>query len=86
MKLRAITSTVLLILFLITTITGIGLFFSPSGKLARAYGWSFLGMTRDNLSLKHTIISFLFVAVAVFHFAVNYKMYECEIKSLFKKK
>ncbi|AGB04735.1 hypothetical protein AciM339_0857 [Aciduliprofundum sp. MAR08-339] len=50
---RATTSTFLFISFFVVFFTGVGLYISPSGRLARETSWSFFGLTRDALTLIH---------------------------------
>jgi len=68
-KIRGIVSTMLLILFLIASITGIKLFLSPKGKATTL----------------HTIVGFSIMALIVIHFILNYKMLLSELKILFRK-
>jgi len=83
-KIRGILSTALLVISIVVTFTGIGLFFAPSGKVARETGWKFLGFDKFHLEKLHTITGFIMVAIIIVHLAINYTMYINEMKLLFK--
>ncbi len=85
-KLKPLVSCLLFIDFLIVTLTGIGLYFAPVGRIARFGGWNFLGMDKFTLKNFHTITSFIFVLLIVLHFALNFRVLIAEIKSITKKK
>ncbi len=84
-KLKPLVSCVLFIDFLIVTLTGIGLYFAPIGRIARFGDWNFLGMNKFTLKNFHTIAGFLFVLLIVLHFALNFRVLIAEIKGLVKK-
>ncbi len=81
-KARAITSTLLIITFIIVTITGIGLYKSLQGWLAKTTNWTFLGMDKEKLETLHTNTGFFMAALIIIHLALNYKMYLAELKTL----
>ncbi len=83
-KVRGITSLVLLVLFVIVMFTGIGLFVAPRGYIARQMGWTFFGMSKEALEVWHDYCGFAMGAVVVLHFILNYKLFVNEIKALFK--
>ena len=78
-KTRAVVSSILLILFLIVSITGIGLWLSPSK--AGETNWTFFTLNREKLANLHTISGFGMVFVIFVHLLLNYKMYLNEVKS-----
>ena len=84
-KIRAILSSLLLITFIIVTLTGIGLHRAPSGKIARETSWTFLDLSKWQLENIHTIFGFIMSALVIFHLLLNYKIFFGEIKTLFKK-
>ncbi len=84
LKIKPIISLTLLILFMLVTITGVGLHSAPTGKYAKVTGWMFLGMNKWTLKDLHTKIGFVVVALVVIHFALNFKMLVAEIKGLRK--
>ena len=83
-KIRVILSSLLLITFIVVLFTGIGLYFSPSGKIAKEINWNFLGFNKLQLENLHTISGFIMSGLILIHLFLNYKMFLGEIKSLFK--
>ncbi len=84
-KIRAIFSSLLLIIFIVVTVTGIGLYFSPLGRIAKEIRWNFFGFDKWQLENLHTLFGFIMFALVIIHLSVNYKMFFCEIKAFFKK-
>ena len=80
-RVRAILSLALLIIFIVVTFTGIGLHFSP----VKGISWTFLGLNKKQLENMHTLFGFIMSALVIFHFIVNYKLFLSELKSLFMK-
>ncbi len=83
-KIKAIISSSLIVSFLITTLTGIGLYFAPSERIARATNWTFLSFSKTSLENVHTIFGFIMAALIIIHFLLNYKLFKGEIKALNK--
>lgn len=69
-KIKAILSSLLLILFIIVLLTGIGLHISPSGKIA--------------LKKLHTIAGYIMSGLIIIHLFLNRKIFLNELKTLFK--
>lgn len=67
---RSFISFFLLFNSIVMAITGLILYCTPQGRVARWTGWSLLGMTKDQLEGIHTISSFLFLAAAILHVVV----------------
>ena len=84
-KIRAILSLLLLITFAIVLFTGIGLYLSPSGKIAQEIGWNFFGFGKFQLENLHTLSGFGMSALVIIHLLMNYKMFLGEVQALFKK-
>lgn len=84
-KIRAILSTVLLVVFLIVVFTGIGLYFAPSGEIARKTGWTFFWFPLFRLERLHTISGFIMAGLVFVHFGINFNLYKNEMKQLFKR-
>ncbi len=82
-RFRAITSSLLIISFVITTITGIGLYLAPNGYLAKIQNWTFLGLDKRHLENLHTNFGFIMTFLVILHFIINAKMFKTEIKNLF---
>jgi len=53
--------------FLIMALTGIILYFTPPGRIARWTDWRFMGMGKDQLEGIHTVSSFVFFIMALVH-------------------
>ncbi|SHH58780.1 DUF4405 domain-containing protein [Thermosipho atlanticus] len=83
-KVKAITSLVLIGLFIVIFVSSIGLSIAPSGKIARVTGWEFIGFSKQLLSTIHTWFGYILGALIVFHFVLNYKLFACEIRNLFR--
>jgi len=73
-RIKAILSLLLLIIFIIVLFTGIGLYFSPSGRIAKEISWNFLGFD-----------GFIMSALVIIHLLINYKMFLGEVKFLFRR-
>ena len=84
-KIRGIVSSLLIIVFLLVAFTGIGLYLSPSGRIARESSWSFMGLSKWQLENMHTVSGFFMMLIVALHLLLNYKMLLAEIKLLFKK-
>ncbi len=63
----------LLFTFVIIGVTGVILYFTPPGRIARWTGWNFLWMSKDQLEGVHTVCSFLFLLASVVHIVLNWK-------------
>ena len=83
-KFRAITSSLLIINFVVLTFTGIGLYLSPSGYITKATAWTFLGISKFKLENLHAVFGFILIALLLIHLFLNYKMFFNEFKILFK--
>ncbi|MEA3344116.1 MAG: DUF4405 domain-containing protein [Patescibacteria group bacterium] len=84
-KIRAILSSLLLITFVVVFFTGIGLYSSPSGKIAKEVNWDFFGFDKWQLENIHTLFGFIVSVLIIIHLFINYKLFLNEIKILFKK-
>ncbi len=84
-KVKAILSSLLLITFIIVFFTGLGLYFAPSGRIAKTISWSFIGFDKWQLEKLHTISGFIMSGLVMIHFFINSKLFFNEIKTLFKK-
>ena len=84
-KIRAVLSSLLLIIFIIVTFTGVGLHFSPSGKIAKEINWSFFGLDKWQLEHMHTLFGFIMSALIIIHLFINRKLFLSEIKTLLKR-
>ncbi len=84
-KIRAILSSLLIIVFIVVVFTGIGLYLSPSGRIAKEMSWTFLGFDKWQLENLHTLSGFLMFGMIIIHLLINHKMFLGEIKALFKR-
>ena len=84
MKMRGIISLLLMIVFFIVSLTGIGLHLAPTGRVARLAGWSFLGISKDTLTKIHTITGYIMIGLVIVHIMLNYGIFKHEIGALFE--
>ena len=82
---RAVVSSLLIVIFAIIFITGMGLKYGPSGKGAKETNWTFLGIEKETLKDIHTYLGIMMGLVIVIHLSLNYKMFKGEIKAFVKK-
>lgn len=85
-KIRAIVSLFLIILFIIVLISGVGIHVALSCRVAREIGWKFFGFDKFTLEIIHTWSGFVMSGLIIIHLALNWKTLICEVKSLFRKK
>ncbi|NOY22944.1 MAG: DUF4405 domain-containing protein [Acidobacteria bacterium] len=71
--LRAYVSTFLGFSGLVLLVSGIVLYIAPPGRVAHWVNWRFLGGTKEQWIEIHTILSFLFVAIGIWHLVYNWK-------------
>ncbi len=84
-KIKAILSSTLLVSFLVLVVTGIGLYLSPSGKIAKETNWRFLSANKSQLEKIHTIFGFVFAGLVFFHWLANRKLLQVELQSFLGK-
>ena len=75
---RAILSSLLIIVFVVVAFTGIGLYFAPADPV----GWSFFGLKKMQLEKLHTVSGFVMIGLIIVHLSLNFKMFIGELKSL----
>jgi len=85
-KLKAILSTFILVLFVLVGFSGVGLYFAPSGREARLTNWNFLGFSKDALEKMHDLPGMILVVLLVIHFLLNFRIYKNEIICLLRTK
>ncbi|MGB9855553.1 MAG: DUF4405 domain-containing protein [Caldisericum exile] len=85
-KIKAILSTLILLLFIPVTFSGIGLYFAPSGRIAKITNWTFLGFSKESLEAMHNVPGMVFGALVVIHLLLNFKIYKNEIICLIRTK
>lgn len=85
-RLKAILSTLIVIVLIPVVISSIGLYLSPSGRRAGASGFSFLGLSKFQLETLHNIPGIILISLFVLHFLLNIRLYSNEIKCLLLRK
>jgi len=79
---RAFISFGLLYSFIVIFITGIILYLSPAGRIAHWINWKLFGFSKEEWQAIHTIFSFTFVILSIFHlFSINWKVFISYLKS-----
>jgi len=64
----------LLFSFIIMSITGIVLYIAPPGRVAKWIIWTFVGLEKGEWEAVHTIFSYIFFILGIFHaFTINWK-------------
>jgi len=86
LKVKAIISSLLLLIFIIVTITGVGLWLAADLTPAELKDWTFLGMHRKQLATMHTRFGFAMVGLIIIHLFSNWRMFMTELKVLFGRK
>jgi len=70
--LRGIVDFLLFLVFIVVGITGIGLYLAPSGRIADAIGWTFLGLDKDTLTAVHTYLGFVMMGLVAIHLIIGF--------------
>ncbi|MEM3499846.1 MAG: DUF4405 domain-containing protein [Candidatus Bilamarchaeaceae archaeon] len=82
-KIRGIVVLVLLILFILSSVSGFSLYFLPSGP--RSGQIMMLGFQKKEWIQIHSLISFLLVAIGILHIVLELPILIAIVKQLFKK-
>jgi len=68
--------------FVIIFFTGIVLYLAPAGRVSNWVSWKLLGISKESWQSIHTIFSFLFAILSIFHlFTINWKTFWNYLKS-----
>ncbi len=79
---RAFISFGLTYSFVVIFVTGIILYVAPPGRYAHWVNWKILGLLKEEWQAIHTIFSFSFVILSVFHlFTINWKAFLSYLKT-----
>jgi hypothetical protein len=79
---KAFISIGLFYSFIIILITGLVLYIAPAGRVANWVNWKLFGITKANWQAIHTIFSFTFATLSVFHlFLINWRAFWTYLKS-----
>ncbi len=81
-ELRAVVSTLMILLGIFQAFSGILLYFSPHGRFAGEHVVLFL--PKNYWASYHTYVGFALIPLAILHFSLNWKMYVNELKNFFK--
>jgi len=73
---RAFISLGLFVSFLMLIVSGIVLYLAPPGRVANWTDWQLLGLSKQAWQNQHTIFSFTFALLSIFHlFSINWKAF-----------
>jgi len=73
---RAFISLGLFVSFLMLIVSGIILYLAPPGRVANWTDWHLLGLSKQAWQNQHTIFSFSFALLSIFHlFSINWKAF-----------
>lgn len=68
--------------FIIILFSGIILYMSPPGRYAHWVNWKVMGFTKEGWQALHTVFSYTFVILSIFHlFTVNWKSFLSYLKT-----
>ena len=80
-KTKAFTSFSITWTFLLSSLAGLILYISPKGRIANWNLWTLLGMDKEQWTAIHTLMSFLFLTLAIFHlFVFNWPVFMAYLK------
>ena len=85
MKLKKITSLVMLWSMIIMTYTGIILYIAPHGRVANWTNWELFGWDKDQFAQIHTTFMALFIVTTLLHIYYNFKPMVSYMKNTMKK-
>jgi len=61
--------------------SGVFLYISPSGRIARQTGWEILGFDKGGWEAIHDLFEFVFVFLALIHLWLNRRAIACYLRS-----
>ena len=85
MKLKKITSLVMLWAMIMMTYTGVILYIAPHGRVANWTNWELFGWDKDQFAQIHTTFMALFIVATLLHIYYNFKPMVSYMKSTMKK-
>jgi len=78
---RGFISFSLFISFVVITITGVVLYLTPPGRVAKWVNWEMIGLTKEEWQAQHTLFSLFFFVLSIFHiFSMNWRTFLHYIK------
>jgi len=78
---KSLTSFCGLWAFLILSVSGVFLYFTPAGRIANWIDWTLLGISKEGWQGLHTIFAILFLIVVCFHLYFNWRVLISYFKS-----
>ena len=78
---RGFTTLVITVSFIILVVSGIILYFTPTGRVVRLSGWTMLGLDKFQWAMVHTSVSILFLAAAFVHLYFNWRVFLRHLKT-----
>lgn len=85
MKLKKITSLIMLWAMIVMTFTGIMLFITPPGRVANWANWELLGISKELYGQLHSTFMVLFIVATILHIYYNWKPLISYMKNQAKK-
>jgi hypothetical protein len=84
---RSYVSISLLLSFIVIAVSGVVLYLAPPGRIARWISWIMLGFSRRQWEDLHTLFSYLFILLGIFHlFLFNWKLFFSYLRSKLTRK
>jgi len=74
-NMRAMVSFLITISFIIVLITGIGLYVSPSGRIAREAHWNLIGINKWRIESLHDVFGYFLAFLVILHLYFNWKIF-----------
>ena len=74
-NMRATVSFLVTLSFIIVLITGIGLYISPSGRIAREASWNLIGVNKWKLESLHDVFGYFLAILVILHLYFNWKIF-----------
>jgi len=81
-SLRTLVDVLLLTGIIVMGVTGIGMYLAPSGRVARATHWTYLGLDKHTLGEVHTYFGFAMLAIVTVHVLLNWKPLKALLKNI----
>jgi len=82
---RAWTTFVVIVSFIVDTISGIILYISPHGRVANWTNWGMWGLEKGDWEAIHTVFGYILLIIVGFHLYYNWKMFWSFIWSKIRK-
>ena len=73
-KWRGMVTFLLLLALVVDTVSGIVLYVSPSGRIARWGDWRFWGLSKDQWEAIHIVFSLVLLVIVIGHLYFNWRV------------